>query len=142
MAYATYQDVVRLKRDLSTEEISRLTDTDGGSGLLSVISATLRNEATKRGKDLDAMIEANPDLGLIAMSVTCDIAIRELDSSGNSLLSQASQMSESAMGYSVSYTTPNAGGGLYIKNAELKRLGLLNQQIGLLEFYPQMNSED
>ena len=135
MAYATYQDVVRLKRDLSTEEISRLTDTDGGSGLLSVISATLRNEATKRGKDLDAMIEANPDLGLIAMSVTCDIAIRELDSSGNSLLSQASQMSESAMGYSVSGTYLVPGGGALVLNRDLKRLGLKRQRFGTMEVY-------
>lgn len=130
--YATYQDVARLKRTLTNEEITRLS---GDNGLLAIISAALRNEASKRGKDLDAMIAADTDLGLIAMSVTCDIAVRELDSLGNSLLSQASQMSESAMGYSVSYTSPNAGGGLFIKNAELKRLGLLRQQYGVLEFY-------
>ena len=139
MIYATYSDVIRLKRALTDEEISRL---DGDDGLLAVISAALRSEATKRGKDLDAMIAADPDLSLIAMSVTCDIAVRELDSLDNALLSQASQLSESAMGYSVSYTTPNAGGGLYIKNAELKRLRLLTQQIGTLELYSQMNSED
>lgn len=132
MIYATYLDVVRLKRLLTNDEITRL---NGDNGLLAVISAALRNEASKRGKDLDAMIAADPDLALIAMSVTCDIAIRELDSLDNALLSQASQMSESAMGYSVSYTSPNAGGGLFIKNAELKRLGLLRQQYGVIDFY-------
>lgn len=45
------------------------------------------------------------------------------------------QMSQSALGYSVSGTFLIPGGGLFIKRSELARLGLLRQQVGVIELY-------
>ena len=45
------------------------------------------------------------------------------------------QSSESALGYSVSGTFLNPGGGLFIKKSELSRLGLKRQKIGVIELY-------
>ena len=46
-----------------------------------------------------------------------------------------SQMSESALGYTVSGTYLVPGGGLFIKKSELARLGLRRQRIGVREIY-------
>lgn len=43
------------------------------------------------------------------------------------------QTSESALGYSQSATFLVPGGGLFIKNAELARLGLRRQRYGTLD---------
>ena len=45
------------------------------------------------------------------------------------------QTSESAMGYSWSGTYLVPGGGLFIKDSELKRLGLKKQRDGVIDFY-------
>lgn len=134
-AFATSDDVIRLKRSLSAEEIAKLNDTDTESGLLSVISDALRVKARQVGKDLDAMVEDDTALKAVAMSVVCDIAVRELDASESAFANIATQTTESAGGISYSYTTPNAGGGLFIKNAELAKLGLRRQIIGAMEMY-------
>lgn len=47
-----------------------------------------------------------------------------------------SQMSESALGYSVSGTFLNPGGGLFIKDSELAALGLRRQKIGVISLWP------
>ena len=45
------------------------------------------------------------------------------------------QMSQSALGYSVSGTFLVPGGGLFIKKSELARLGLRRQRIGVIDIY-------
>ena len=45
------------------------------------------------------------------------------------------QMSQAAGGYSVSGTFLNPGGGLFVKEAELKALGLKRQKYGVIEVY-------
>ncbi|HAP14771.1 MAG TPA: hypothetical protein DCR07_01535, partial [Lactococcus sp.] len=45
------------------------------------------------------------------------------------------QTTESALGYSFSGSYLVPGGGLFIKDSELKRLGLKKQRIGVREFY-------
>jgi hypothetical protein len=45
------------------------------------------------------------------------------------------QMSESALGYTVSGTYLSPGGGLFIKKTELARLGLRRQRIGVVNLY-------
>ena len=45
------------------------------------------------------------------------------------------QYSESALGYSVSGSFLVPGGGLFIKDSELKRLGFKKQRYGVIEFY-------
>ena len=45
------------------------------------------------------------------------------------------QFSESALGYSVSGSFLVPGGGLFIKDNELTRLGLKRQRFGVIDFY-------
>lgn len=125
--YATIDDLKTLWRELKESETSKAEQ------LLTTVSACLRYEAYKVGKDLDAMIEANEDLAEVAKSVTCDVAARALMTSTDS--EPVSQYSESALGYTVSGTYLVPGGGLFIKNSELARLGLRRQQYGGIDLY-------
>lgn len=125
--FATIVDMMELWRNMSPEETPR------AEKLLQVVSNTLRAEADKVGKDLDVMIEEKPFLSDVAKSVTVDIVARALMTSTNQ--EPVSQMSESAMGYTVSATFLTPGGGLFIKQSELARLGLKRQRYGAVEFY-------
>ena len=127
--YATVQDIIALKRPLTPEEAAR------AEVLLPLVSASLRYEADKTGKDLDWMIELNDDLAQVAKSVTVDVTMRELMVSTNADDEPMTQYSQSALGYSVSGTYLVPGGGLFIKNSELSRLGLKRQRLGVIEPY-------
>lgn len=125
--YATVQDVSTLWRALTAAEQTR------AAALIPVICSSLRKEANKVGKDLDAMVEADEDLAMVAKSVTVDIVARTLMTSTNQ--EPMTQYSEAALGYSVSGSFLVPGGGLFIKKSELARLGLRRQRIGVIEFY-------
>lgn len=116
MNYATTSDVTLLWRTMSASEKERC------EALIPIICASLRTEAKKVGKDLDAMVEENEDLGLVAKSVVVDVVARTLMTSTDQ--EPMSQYSESALGYSASGTFLVPGGGLFIKKSELDRLGL------------------
>ena len=119
--FATVQDIADLWRALTTEETARAT------ALLPVVSDSLRIEAEKVGKDLD-VLAATPSYANVLKSVVVDIIARTLMTSTNS--EPMIQSSESALGYSQSATFLVPGGGLFIKNAELARLGLKRQRYG------------
>lgn len=125
--FATIQDVEVLWRSMNATEEER------AAALLPVVSNTLRQEAKNVGKDLDAMIESGDLLLDVVKSVTVDVVARALmtPTSGAPM----TQMSESALGYSVSGTYLSPGGGLFIKKTELARLGLHRQRIGVVEIY-------
>lgn len=125
--YATVKDIIALKRDLTEDELVRAAQ------LIPVVSASLRTEADARGKDLQAMIDADEDLAIVAKSVTVDIVMRELMTSTNQ--EPMTQYSQSALGYSVSGSFLVPGGGIFIKRAELARLGIIRQRIGVIEPY-------
>lgn len=125
MNYATIDDVITLFRSLSQDEEARAT------ALIPIICANLREEGKKVGKDLDAMIQADSDLALVAKSVTVDIVGRVLQTPTNQ--TPMTQMSEGALGYTFSGTFLSPGGGLFIKNSELAKLGLRKQRYGAIE---------
>lgn len=127
MNYATVQDVQTLWRPLTVAEQTRAT------ALIPVICSSLRQEAAKVHKDLDAMVNADTDLAQVAKSVTVDVVARTLMTSTDS--EPVTQFSQAALGYSVSGTYLVPGGGLFIKKSELARLGLRRQQIGVIDFY-------
>lgn len=125
--FASLNDIVELWREMSTEEGKR------AEKLLSIVSDCLRAEADKVGKDLDKMITEKPYFESVVKSVTVDVVARTLMTSTNS--EPMSQMSQSALGYSVSGTYLVPGGGLFIKKSELARLGLRRQRMGVIELY-------
>ena len=135
--FATVNDVVDLWRPLTADEQTR------AGKLLEIVSASLRVEADKVGKDLDAMVAADENLAAVAKSVTVDVVARTLmtATSGEPM----TQFSQSALGYTVSGSYLIPGGGLFIKKSELARLGLRRQKIGVIEFYgpdPRHNCSD
>lgn len=125
--FATIQDITSLFRALTSAESTRAT------ALLPVVSDNLREEAKKVGKNLDLMIEESPSFANVVKSVTVDIVARTLLTSTNQ--EPMTQMSQSALGYSVQGTFLVPGGGLFIKKSELARLGLRKQRYGVIDFY-------
>lgn len=101
--------------------------------LLPIVSDTLRQEAILSGEDLDALIAAGEVLDTVAKAVTVDITARVLMTGTDG--EPMTQESQSALGYSWSGTYLNAGGGIFVKNSELKRLGLKKQKAGVCEIY-------
>lgn len=125
--YATVQDVQTLWRPLNAAEQTR------AAALIPVICSSLRQEAAKVHKNLDAMVAEDTDLATVARSVTVDVVARTLMTSTSQ--EPMTQYSESALGYSVSGSFLVPGGGLFIKKSELARLGLRRQRIGVINFY-------
>ena len=125
--FATIEDIRKLWRSLTPEEEER------ASALLQKVSSILRSEADKVGKDLDLMIQQKPYLADVVTSVTVDVVARALATPTNQ--EPVSQFTESAMGYSYSGTYLVPGGGVFIKNAELARLGLKRQKMGGMKLW-------
>ena len=122
--YATIQDVINLKRSLTSEEQTR------AGYLIPIISNLIRVEAQRSGRDYDQMIVDTPILADVAKSVTCDVLIRELNTPGTQL--PATSYSESAGGVSQSYSLPNSSGAIKLWPSDLKALGLRVQKIDAL----------
>lgn len=127
MDYATLDDLTLLWRPMTEAEQVR------AAALLPIICASLRNEAAKVGKDLDAIVAASADLAAVAKSVTVDVVARTLMTATDG--EPMTQMTQSAGGYSASGTFLVPGGGLFIKKSELARLGLRRQRLGGIELY-------
>lgn len=126
--FATIDDVTSLWRELKGDE------TDRAKKLLEIVSDSLRMEAEKVGKDLDKMIADKPNyFANVVKSVTDDVVARTLMTSTDQ--EPMSQSTESALGYSWSGSYLVPGGGLFIKNSELSRLGLKKQRYGVIDFY-------
>lgn len=132
MSYASIEDITTLWRALTPEETIRAT------ALLPVVSDSLRIEAERVGKDLDLLATYEPFANVLK-SVTVDIVARTLMTSTNQ--EPMAQYSESALGYSQSGTFLVPGGGLFIKQSELARLGLKRQRYGTIDFYENQTDD-
>lgn len=126
-SFATISDVETLWRYLKPDE------TDRASFLIDVVSDSLRIEAEKVGKDLDAMVLNSAAYKNVVKSVTVDIVARTLMTSTDQ--EPMTQFNQTALGYSASGSFLVPGGGLFIKKSELARLGLRRQRYGVINFY-------
>lgn len=126
-SFATISDVETLWRYLKPDE------TDRASFLIDVVSDSLRIEAEKVGKDLDAMVLNSASYKNVVKSVTVDIVARTLMTSTDQ--EPMTQFNQTALGYSASGSFLVPGGGLFIKKSELARLGLRRQRYGVINFY-------
>lgn len=125
-AFATVADIQTLWRPLTASEQDR------ANALLPLVSDELRVLAKNVDKDLDEMAAADEAYASVLKIVTVDVVCRVLRQSteGDAM----TQESQSALGYSWSGTYAVAGGGIanaILKN-DLKKLGLLKQQIGVI----------
>lgn len=126
-SFATTDDLELYWRPLDVDEEER------AEALLEAVSHVLRVEAKKVGKDLDSLISDDESYRFVVKTVTIDIVARTLMTSTNQ--EPMTQYAESALGYSVSGSFLVPGGGLFIKDSELKRLGLKKQRFGVIDFY-------
>lgn len=126
-AFATVDELTARFRPLTTEERGR------AALLLADVSDALREKAHALGKDLDAEAMERESFLSTLRSVTIDVTGRMLNSSTTD--PAMTQMSQTALGYTVqgSFLTP--GGGIYFRKDELARLGLSRQRIGVIELY-------
>lgn len=125
--FATVEDLETLWRSLKFDEQKR------AEALLKIVSDSLREEAKKVSKDLDKMVLDSPSYQSVVKSVTVDVVARTLMTSTDQ--EPMTQMAESAMGYSFSGSYLVPGGGLFIKESELKRLGFKKQRYGVIDLY-------
>lgn len=123
-AFATVEDISTLWRPLTASEQTR------AGALLPLVSDALRVQAQSVNKDLDAMMAASEPYASTLKLVTVDVVSRVLrqETEGDAM----TQESLSGLGYSWQGTYAVPGGGIAnaIMKNDLKRLGLLNQQIG------------
>lgn len=127
--FATVDDIQTLWRPLTAEEQSRST------ALLPLVSDEIRVLGKNVGKDIDAMIAEDSAYESVVKVVTVDVVARILrqNTEGDAM----TQESQSALGYSWSGTYAVAGGGIansILKN-DLKKLGLLKQQMGSVKLW-------
>lgn len=125
--FATVEDLQTLWRLLKSDERKR------AEALLKIVSDSLRVEAKKVGKDLDVLVAEDSYFASVVKSVTVDVVARTLMTSTEQ--EPMTQFAESALGYSVSGSYLVPGGGLFIKDSELKRLGLKKQRFGVMDIY-------
>lgn len=125
--FATVEDLEILWRSLKFDERKR------AEALLKIVSDSLREEAKKVSKDLDKMVLDSQSYQSVVKSVTVDVVARTLMTSTDQ--EPMTQMAESAMGYSFSGSYLVPGGGLFIKESELKRLGFKKQRYGVIDLY-------
>lgn len=125
--FATTKDLETLWRPLKETEKDRAVE------LLTTVSDLLRVEASKVNKDLDNMILEEPVLATAAKSVVVDVVSRTLMTSTDQ--EPMTQYTEGALGYTVSGSYLVPGGGIFIKDNELKRLKLKGQRYGVIDFY-------
>jgi hypothetical protein len=127
--FATIEDVEKLWRVLKPTERER------AQNLLETVSDSLRVEANKVSKDLDAMVAESVSYANVAKSVTVDVVARTLMTATDQ--EPMTQVTESALGYSYSGSFLVPGGGLFIKDSELRRLGLKRQRYGVMNLYDE-----
>lgn len=125
--FASVDDLNVLWRKLENSEIVR------AEGLLTTVSHVLRVEAKKVNKDLDLLVKNDESYSYLVKSVVVDVVARMLMTSTNQ--EPMTQYAESALGYSVSGSFLVPGGGLFIKDSELKRLGFKKQRYGVIDLY-------
>ncbi len=125
-AFATVTDISTLWRPLTAAEQTR------AEALLPLVSNEIRVIASGVGKDIDAMIAASAAYADVVKIVTVDVVSRILRQSTDG--DAMTQESQSALGYSWSGTYAVPGGGIAnaIMKNDLRKLGLLNQTIGVM----------
>lgn len=135
-SFATLADVTLLSgRTFTSAEQERIV------ALLPLVSDALRYEAVKVGKDLDEMMSDSSSYASVVKLVTVDVVMRAFNQSNTG--EPMSQMSQSALGYTVSGTYAIPGGGIAnsIMRNDLKRLGLRKQQIGVVSLWSPCSME-
>ncbi|MBR0342591.1 MAG: hypothetical protein IJH64_10205 [Oscillospiraceae bacterium] len=131
----TVNDLIARWRPLSADEIAK------AQTYITDVENALHVYAHDRGLDLDQLLaDYEPRQGLY-VAVVCDVVKREMTSATDDSPAMT-QYSQSVNGYSVQGTFLSAGGGLFIKNSELKLLGLQGQKARAVDIYGDQGDSD
>lgn len=127
--FATVEDITLLWRPLTADEETR------ADALLPLISNAIRQYGTEAGIDVDAKAADDDTYSSVLKLVTVDVVGRVLRQSTTG--EPVTQESQSGLGYSWQGTYAVPGGGIMgaIMYNDLKRLGLLVQQAGVIELW-------
>lgn len=132
--FITVDDVKALWRSLTDEESERTQK------LIPIIADSLRQEARKVGSNLDHMIMSGDLMPNVLKSVMVDVVARTLMTPTDQ--PPMTQMSQTALGYTTQGTFLVPGGGLFIKDSELRRLGLKRQRLRGVDLYGEPDQRD
>ena len=124
----TVNDLIARWRPLSSEEMEKAIT------FIADAENAIHVYAYDRGYNLDEMLENPPEHMDLYTAIICDIVKREMTTcmdDGPAL----SQTSMSVNGYNLQGTYLVPGGGLFVKNSELKQLGLRGQKARKVELY-------
>lgn len=132
--FITVDDVKALWRSLNDEESERTLK------LIPIIADSLRQEARKVGSNLDHMIMSGDLMPNVLKSVMVDVVARTLMTPTDQ--PPMTQMSQTALGYTTQGTFLVPGGGLFIKDSELRRLGLKRQRLRGVDLYGEPDQRD
>ena len=127
MSYVTVNDLISRWRTLTNDEVAKanifIADTE----------SALHVYADRRSINIDAKL-TNANYLQLYKAIVCDIVKREMVTVSEESPA-TSQYSHTVNGYTVQGTFLSPGGGLFIKNAELKSLGLISQHSRKVELY-------
>lgn len=134
-AFATIEDIELLWRDLTQAEETR------ASALLPLISDVLRQYGADVGVDLDKKAATDDTYASLLKITTVDIVTRVLRQTTEG--DPMTQESQSGLGYSWQGTYAIPGGGIAgaIMYNDLKRLGLLTQQAGVIDLWDGLKGQ-
>lgn len=130
MAITTVTDLIERWRHMTVDETAK------AGVLINDYEAELHLYASERGIDIDARLD-DENYKQIFKAVVCAAVAEQMANATDS--PAMTQMSQSALGYSVSGTFLNPGGGLFIRNNLLKQLGLLKQKARAVNLYADMD---
>ncbi len=119
--FVTVEDISTLWRPIDESERERV------EGLIPIVSDLLRQEAKNAGKRIETMLSDGTLYPNVLKSVIVDIISRTMMTPTDT--APMTQMSQTGLGYTMQGTFLNPGGGIFIKNSELARLGLKRQKI-------------
>lgn len=125
-AFATVDELSALWRKMTMDERGK------AAILLGMVSDRIRQYGKLCGKDVDDMAAEDEAYASVLRSVTIDVTARAMATPNDE--PPLAQFSQSALGYSISGSYLVPGGGIFIKNAELKLLGLMQQKVGVMEY--------
>lgn len=121
----TVNELIKLWKPLTAAEQEK------AETLIPIAYSILRLKAARVGKNLDEMIEESTDFEAAVKMTVASAISRNLTTGDHEA---ASQITESAGGYSATFSPVNMGNQLSFLNNELKALGLKRQRLGVINF--------
>lgn len=130
--YTTLEDVLALSGATYTE-----AQQDRIEALIPIVSDLIYTVGQSYDKDVDALIQDDSAYESVVNLVTVDVITRVMRETNEG--DPMSQMSQSALGYSISGTYAIPGGGISggLMENDKKRLGFKRQKFGSITLWPQ-----